>query len=154
MPQNSPLSGALQGLLHSPQRDLATTKRLREEVHPGNPAMQQALVPDDRYWQGRGMAEQSPLAGLGALLGSVPYDLSKLAYFHGPQPVRQGLEGLTAKLFPGEGFNPRTTSRPSLAGSLALIQGLVDGTAGVPVQLPAANGGGLLQARPNTRLRK
>ena len=102
MADSDTLSLRLQGLLHTPRQGYAETKRLREQVYAGHPVMQQRLAQDDRYWQGRGMAEASPLAGLAALAGSVPYDLAKLAYFNGPKPVREGLEALTAQLFPGE----------------------------------------------------
>ena len=64
---------------------------------------------------------------LGQLIGSVPNDAAKLAYFHGPKPVRQGLEALTQKLFPGEAFNPRTTARPSLDAYRANIHGMAEG---------------------------
>lgn len=114
---------------YTPNQDLATTKRLRE-LHAGNPAMQQRLAVDDRYWQGRGMAEDSPVGALGALIGSVPYDAAKLAYFHGPEPVRNGLEKLTASLFPGEGFNPQTTSRPALAQYRGYLGGMAEGLQG------------------------
>lgn len=122
------VSSQLQGLLYAPTHGAGEVKRLREQVYAGNPAMQQALVRDDRYWHGRDVASQSPVAGAATLAASVPYDLMKAAYFHGPRPVRQGLEALTARLFPGEGFNMQTTSRPSWGATGALLQGIAEGT--------------------------
>ena len=119
----------LAGLLYTPRHDFAQTKTLRDQ-YAGDPAMQQSLAQDDRYWTGRGMAQDAPALGMLALAGSLPYDMAKLAYFHGPKPVRRALESLTAAMFPGEGFNTRTTSRPSLAATLALMQGVADGTTG------------------------
>lgn len=121
LPQN------LQGILHTPEAGQARIKQLRQQ-HAGDAAMQQRLSVDDRYWQGREMARENPLAALGALMGSVPYDAAKLAYFNGPAPVRKGLEQLTERLFPGEGFNPKTTSRPSTAQYKAYTHGMTEGT--------------------------
>lgn len=115
----------LQGLLYTPNQGPAATKQLRAE-HAGNPRMQQQLAVDDRYHQGKGMTEASPLAALGALAGSVPYDAAKLAYFHGPQSVKQGLGKLTERLFPGEGFNDKTTARPSIDQYKGYVHGMAE----------------------------
>ena len=121
-----PLSDLLAEFKHNPRYGAAETKQLRSQ-YAGNPAMQQQLSVDDRYYQGKGMTAESPLAALGALLGSVPYDAAKLAYFNGPKPVKQGLAKLTDTLFPGEGFNDQTTSHPSLDQYRGLVSGMMDG---------------------------
>ena len=117
----------LQDLFYTPEHSYTDTKRLRA-LHAGDPVMQQRLVRDDRYWTGHDAAAQAPIYGSLALLSSIPYDAAKLAYFHGPEPVKRALASITARMFPGEGFNDSTTSRPSAAGSLALLQGVIDGT--------------------------
>jgi hypothetical protein len=110
----------------TPQHDVVETKRLRAQ-YAGNPQMQQQLAVEDRYHQGKDMAQNSPVAALTALLGSVPYDAAKLAYFNGPRPVKQMLGSLTERLFPGEGFNDKTTSRPDINQYRGLISGMLDG---------------------------
>ena len=119
-----PLSALLSRF--SPQHDVVETKRLRAQ-YAGNPAMQQQLAVEDRYHQGKDMMQNSPLGALAALLGSIPYDAAKTAYFNGPRPVKQALGSLSERLFPGEGFNDQTTSRPDLNQYRGLISGMLDG---------------------------
>lgn len=120
------LSDLLQGLLYTPQHDYETTKALRAR-YAGNPAMQQRLAVDDRYNQGLVTAQDGIVPALGTLVGAVPYDLAKLAYFHGPQPVKDVLGRVSADLFPGEGFNDRTTSRPDIRQYQGLLSGMLAG---------------------------
>jgi len=120
------ISNMLQRLLYTPQHGFDETKRLRAQ-YAGDPAMQQQLAVDDRYHQGVGMVQDSPVAALGALLGSVPYDAAKLAYFNGPKPVKRVLGDLTERLFPGEGFNDKTTSHPDINQYRGMISGMLQG---------------------------
>jgi hypothetical protein len=120
------LADMLADLQYTPRHDVVETKRLRSQ-YAGNPQMQQELAVEDRYHQGKGMMQESPIAALGALLGSVPYDAAKLAYFKGPRPVKQVLGSLSERLFPGEGFNDQTTSRPDINQYRGLISGMLAG---------------------------
>lgn len=120
------LTDLLSQWMYTPQHNYEETKALRAK-YAGNPAMQQQLAVDDRYNQGRAMMQDNPLAALGGLLGSVPYDAAKLAYFHGPQPVKDVLGKVSATVFPGEGFNDQTTSRPDLNQYRGLISGMLAG---------------------------
>lgn len=124
LPQN------LQGVLYTPNHSLAETKRLRER-HAGDPTMQQRLMVDDRYWQGREMTREAPLAAGAAFAGSIPYDLAKLAYFNSPRAVQKPIEKVTEALFPGEGFNQQTTARPSRRGTGAYLHGAAEGAYGL-----------------------
>lgn len=119
----------LQGILYTPQQSAGRTKQLRQQ-HAGDPAMQERLMADDRYWQGKGMMEASPLAALATFGGSVPYDAAKLAYFNSPRPVQKVIERGTEALFPGEGFNLQTTARPTRRGTGAYLQGMAEGAYG------------------------
>lgn len=120
------LSEMLQSLMYTPQQGYAETKQLRQQ-YAGNPQMQQRLAVDDRYHQGEDMVRESPLGALGSLIGSVPYDAAKLAYFNGPKPVKDALGNLSAQLFPGEGFNDKTTSRPDINQYRGMISGMLRG---------------------------
>lgn len=120
------LSALLQQMLYQPQYDPATTKSLRGQF-AGNPAMQQKLAIEDRYHQGEDLVQNSPLGAVGTLAATVPYDLAKLAYFNGPAPVKNVLGKVTAGLFPGEGFNDQTTSRPDIRQYGGLISGMLHG---------------------------
>lgn len=114
----------LQGLSYAPRQGQAETAQLRQQ-YAGNPQMQQRLALDDRFHQGRAM----PGMAIGAAIGSIPYDLAKLAYFNGPKPVKQAMASLSEQVFPGEGFNDRTTSRPDIRQYLALASGAKQGVA-------------------------
>jgi hypothetical protein len=116
------LNQMLRGLSYAPRQGELETKQLRQQ-YAGNPEMQQRLALDDRFHQGRTM----PSGALGAAIGSVPYDLAKLAYFHGPKPVKEAMGSLSERVFPGEGFNDRTTSRPDIRQYLALASGARQG---------------------------
>ena len=116
----------LQRMLYSPQQDYSQTKQLRSQ-YAGNQEMQQKLAVDDRYHQGNDMVQDSPLAALGALVGQVPYDAAKLAYFNGPKPVKNMLGNLSESIFPGEGFNDKTTSRPELSQYGGMLSGMLHG---------------------------
>lgn len=116
------LNELLRGLSYVPRQGEIETKELRAQ-YAGNPEMQQRLALDDRYHQGRTM----PGSAVGAAIASVPYDLAKLAYFHGPKPVKQALGNLTERILPGEGFNDRTTSRPDIRQYFALGSGAIQG---------------------------
>ena len=120
------LSELLGQMAYQPRYTYGEVKDLRAR-YAGNPAMQQQLAVEDRYHQGLGMAQQSPLVALGALLGSVPYDAAKMAYFNGPAPLKKALGSLSAQLFPGEGFNDQTTSRPDINQYRGMISGMLDG---------------------------
>jgi hypothetical protein len=120
-----PLADMLKDLQYAPQHDVLETKRLRAQ-NAGNPAMQQTLAVEDRYHQGKGMMQDSPIAALAALFGSIPYDAAKAAYFNGPRPVKQALGSLSERLFPGEGFNDQTTSRPDINQYRGMISGMLD----------------------------
>lgn len=124
-----------------PRQGLEETRQLRQQ-HAGNPAMQQQLVQDDRYWQGQAAGSASLATALGELTLSLPYDALKQLYFRPetatsmlPLPLqkpasvslRQGLEALTRRMLPGEGFNMQTTSRPSLESYGAYLSGALDG---------------------------
>jgi hypothetical protein len=116
------LNQLLQGLSYTPRQGEVETKQLRQQ-YAGDPQMQQRLALDDRFHQGRTM----PSRALGAAIASVPYDLAKLAYFHGPKPVKEALGSLSEQVLPGEGFNDRTTSRPDIRQYLALASGARQG---------------------------
>lgn len=116
------LNELLRKLSYAPRQGEAETAQLRSQ-YAGNPQMQQRLALDNRYHMGRAM----PVASVGAAIGSVPYDLAKLAYFNGPQPVKQAMASMSERVFPGEGFNDRTTSRPDIRQYLALASGMAHG---------------------------
>lgn len=120
------LAGLLQRMTYTPQQGDTETKQLRAK-YAGNPAMQQQLAIDDRFHTGKGMAQANPGGAMLALAGSVPYDMAKLAYFNGPKPVKQGLARLTERMFPGEGFNDQTTSRPDIRQYGGMLSGMLQG---------------------------
>lgn len=120
------LQNMLARLAYTPNQGLQETKQLRAQ-YAGNPEMQRRLAVDDRFHQGKGMMQDSPAAALAALAGSVPYDIAKLAYFNGPAPVKKALGSLTEQMFPGEGFNDQTTSRPDLNQYRGMISGMLQG---------------------------
>ena len=121
-----PLSDMLADLQYRPRQGAYETKQLRSQF-AGNPAMQQQLAVDDRFHQGKDVMQQSPVAALSTLLSTVPYDAAKLAYFNGPKPVKQALGSLTERMFPGEGFNDKTTSRPDFNQYRGLLSGMLEG---------------------------
>ena len=90
--------------------------QLREQ-YAGNPRMQERLAQDDRYYFGR----ESPLNVLSGLAAQIPYDLLKTAYFSGPPAVSNLARGISEQLLPEQGFNPRTTSRPTMGNYRALL---------------------------------
>ena len=116
----------LQRMLYTPRQGLQETKALRAQ-NAGNQEAQQRLAVDDRFHQGRGMMEDSPVAALASLIGSVPYDAAKLAYFNGPRPVKRVLGNVSERMFPGEGFNDQTTSRPDIRQYQGMISGMLQG---------------------------
>lgn len=120
------ISDMLSEMSYAPRQGAAETKRLRAQ-NAGNPAMQQSLAVDDRFHQGEGMMRENPMGALASLLGSVPYDAAKMAYFNGPKPVKNFLGRLSERIFPGEGFNDETTSRPDLNQYRGMISGMMEG---------------------------
>ncbi len=120
------LSQMLKRLAYTPQHGEQETKELRAR-YAGNPEMQRRLAVDDRFHQGKGMMQDSPTAALASLAGSIPYDLAKLVYFNGPRPVKNVLGNLTERMFPNEGFNDKTTSRPDLNQYRGMISGMIQG---------------------------
>lgn len=120
------LQNMLARLAYTPNQGLQETKQLRAQ-YAGNPEMQRRLAVDDRFHQGKGMMQDFPAAALAALAGSIPYDAAKLAYFNGPAPVKKALGSLTEQMFPGEGFNDQTTSRPDLNQYRGMISGMLQG---------------------------
>ena len=123
MPQN------LEAFHYTPKIGAADVKALRQRF-AGNQEMQQRLAVADRYHQGKGMAEDNPVAALASMIGSVPYDAAKVGYFNGPAPVKKLLGNISERLFPGEGFNDRTTSRPDLRQYVAMQHGIAEGSYG------------------------
>lgn len=120
------IADLLSQLSYAPRQGAGETKRLRQQ-HAGNPAMQQSLAVDDRFHQGQGMMQANPLGAVASLAGSVPYDLAKLAYFNGPKPVKNFMGNLSERLFPGEGFNDQTTSRPDFNQYRGMLSGMMEG---------------------------
>ena len=121
MPQN------LEAFHYTPKIGAADVKALRQRF-AGNQEMQQRLAVADRYHQGKGMAEESLAGALASLAGSVPYDAAKVAYFNGPAPVKKLLGNISERLFPGEGFNDQTTSRPDVRQYVAMQNGIAEGS--------------------------
>lgn len=119
----------LEAFHYTPRLGPGEVKRLREQ-NPGNRGLQQELAVADRYHLGKGMASDNPVAALAALVGQVPYDVAKLAYFNGPAPVKQALGKISERLFPGEGFNDKTTARPDIRQYQAMQNGIMEGTYG------------------------
>lgn len=116
------------GWLYTPQHPASMVDQLRA-LHAGDRARQNQLAQDDRYWFGR---DAGPVAGLAALVSSGVYDGAKLAYFYGPQGVREPLERLTKAVLPRHAFNPQTTSQPTWGAYRALLQGIWDGVEAQP----------------------
>lgn len=121
------MSDLFKGLLFTPSVPMEEVKSARAKAAGDLPA-QQRLVQDDRYWHGRDAMQNMPIGAAAGLVASIPYDLMKLGYFHGPKPLSQGLARLSDRMFPDEGFNQETTSRPSVKALGAYAQGMIDGT--------------------------
>lgn len=90
--------------------------------------LRQMAAESNRYYVGKDIAERSPMAIPGLYIGQALQDIAKLGYFHGPKPLKNLTQKLSAMVYgEDEQFNDETTSRPELAQYRALNEGVKRG---------------------------